>query len=361
MKMIVAYILTFDPTVNSGLWSRLKERLDRWTAEGVVVHLFVVCRPNSELFGAQVSAPHHLQLIAANNPLLGSLRLPKLVSACSPDLVYMRYNLPYPGMIWVTRRHATVLEIHADDTAEWAHRPLRYQVLGRVLRNALLRTVSAFVFVDPDLRDATAFPSQQPRAVITNGICIDHHSQYGGERRRLDGPPRLLLALGNEEIWQGVDKYAELARMLPDLEFHVVGPAVAREDRPANLKLHGRLEQSSLRQLLSAMDFGVGNLGLERIGRRHASPLKVREYIQAGLPCIIAHDDPDIAGLDGTLNLGYGFVVAPLPVAMLSEFVRRWLGRACSTQMAEAVSVKAKEFQRLRFLREVLEDVQVTQ
>jgi hypothetical protein len=101
------------------------------------------------------------------------------------------------------------------------------------------------------------------------------------------------------------------------------------------------------------MDIGVGTLAMERINRRRRSPLKVREYIANGLPCIIAHEDPDLAGLEGVLNLDYGFKPDRAAADRILQFTNRWMGKTCPPEMATAVDVRKKESQRISFLSAV--------
>jgi hypothetical protein len=105
---------------------------------------------------------------------------------------------------------------------------------------------------------------------------------------------------------------------------------------------------------LNGVDLGIGNLAVERIDRPRCSPLKVREYIAAALPCIIAHDDPDLNQLPGVLNLGYGFTPSLEVAAKIDSFVQEWIGRACPIDLAEAVDLAHKEDARLEFLASVV-------
>jgi hypothetical protein len=352
----IAYVLTFDPSAGSGLWLRLKERLDVWQNAGVSADIFICCRKSSALVLEPPTPGHRIHLLTGTTPFLASFGLPRRLASLNPDLIYMRYNLPYPSMIEVARRWPTILEIHSDDKLEWEQRPRRYRMMGTVFRPFLFRQVAAMVMVDPELLRSSSFPVEKiPSTAISNGIRIPADIRYDGSRQRRSGPPRLVLSVGNTESWQGIDKFLALALRQPDLEFHLLGLDAAQlADCPRNVTVHGRLQPGDVTSFLSTMDIGVGNLALERASRHSPSPLKVREYVATGLPCIIAHDDPDLDGMDGMLNLGYGFTDLQQAAVAVGDFAQRWTGRTCSLAMADSVDLSAKEAERQAFFEATL-------
>ena len=352
--MKVAYVLTFDPTVNSGLWLRLTERLEVWAQQGLDVDVIIAARRDSPLTTPPLIGPHRLHLLTSNSSFSASHKLPQIMQVVKPDIVYMRYNLPYPGMIQVSRSWATVLEVHADDTLEWRHRPLRYRYLAKLLRGHLLKNIEGLVLVDPEMRNSSNFPVHEvPTLILPNGIKISSIEQYGKPRLRADGPPRFAMAVGNSEPWHGLDKFADIARLMPECEFSVIGTSGAVNQATQNLRFDGRVDAADVMKLLHMVDFGIGNLALERIHRRKPSPLKVREYISAGLPCILAHEDPDLGDTDGVLQLPYGFSPNLQVASQIRAFATRWTGKSCPLDMAMSVDVVAKEKKRLAFITEI--------
>jgi len=141
--------------------------------------------------------------------------------------------------------------------------------------------------------------------------------------------------------------------MLPSYDFFIIGGEHSGESEIRNLKLLPRLKIDILEQHIAEMDIGVGNLNLEIVGRRTPSPLKVREYIAQRLPCIIAHEDPDLDGAAGVLNLGYGFTPTSETAEVITHFVDEWAGRLLPEETVERVSAERKEDARIEFIREV--------
>jgi hypothetical protein len=340
----------------SGLWLRIKERLEAWRIAGVSADIFICCRESSTLIQEPPLRGHRLHLLVGRTPFIASFGLPKKLASFNPDLIYMRYDSPYPPMIELARRWPTILEIHSDDKIEWRFYPLHYRVMGTLFRSSLLCRIDGIVMVDPELMESSNFPVKKvPAKTIPNGICIPDDTRYDTYRERQPGPSRLVLSVGNTLSWQGIDKFFKLALHLPDLEFHLVGLGADQVPTfPKNVTAHGRLLPGEVKPFLSTMDIGFGNLAPERAFRPYPSPLKVREYVAAGLPCVVAHNDPDLEGKDGILNLGYGFTDFEKAGIAVRDFALVWTGRACSLAMADSVNVLGKETERLAFFETVL-------
>lgn len=350
--MKVAYVIPFDLGRTRGLTARLRERLEEWVDLGVDVDLLVCVAKGSDCASSLADFPVRVHVLSGASSATATWGLAPRIRALGSDVIYQRYGLPYPGLIRAARALPTVLEIHADDLAESAHRRPAYRWTALALGGQLFRACAGAVFVDPDLVAAERYlPIAGPRASIPNGVRLRHDVPYGAPRDRKPGPPRLVLAVGAQEAWQGVDKLSQLATLLPDLEFHLVGGTRQQAPGPPNLHIHTHLEPPAFDRFLEGMDVGVGNLALERIGRRRPSPLKVRDYVRAGLPCVIAHDDPDLGAARDVLNLGYGFVPGPQSAAQLSRFAAEVTGRRVGADVALAVSLADKEVRRLQLLR----------
>jgi len=259
-------------------------------------------------------------------------------------------------MIEVARRWPTILEIHSDDKFEWNLHPFYHRVMGTLFRSSLLTRIAGMVMVAPELIESSNFRVKKvPTTTIPNGIRIPADIKYDACRERQPGPSRLVLSVGNTLPWQGIDKFFALALRLPDLDFHLLGLSANQVPAfPKNVTINERMLPAEIGPFLSTMDIGFGNLALEKDYGPSPSPLKVREYVAAGLPCIVAHDDPDLEGQEGILNLGYGFTDLKQASVAVKAFARHWTGRTCSRTMADSVSLVAKEAQRLEFFETVL-------
>ena len=96
--------------------------------------------------------------------------------------------------------------------------------------------------------------------------------------------------------WQGVDKIIELAEARPSWSFDLIG--VKDLAVSTNVTCHGFLALDGYADVLAGADVALGTLALHRKQMQEASPLKVRRYLEFGLPLILGYADTDLAGLD---------------------------------------------------------------
>jgi len=209
------------------------------------------------------------------------------VAAVDADLLYLRYDLFLPPVWRLVRRVPTVVEVNSDDRAEMRLRGYGARAFNRVNRRRVLGAARGTVAVTAEL----ARRQSGPIAVIANGADADAVPT-------LDAPanerPRAVFAGSPMMAWHGVDRLVELAAAVPEVDFDLVGPRPG--DVPPNVTVHGTLAGEAYWAVLARADVAVGSLAMERAGLREGSPLKVREYLLAGIPTVIGYDDTDFPG-----------------------------------------------------------------
>jgi len=200
------------------------------------------------------------------------------------------------------------------------------------------------------MREFTVF--NKPTAVIPNGIVLATKAPLPPPQ---NDAPNLVFLGTKGQVWHGVDKIVRLAKELPDWTFHVIGPEPADlgTQPSSNIKLYGHLDEPEYLNVLARSDVAIGTLALHRKGMDEACPLKVREYLAAGLPTIIGYDDTDfpeevpyilrLPNADDSIN-----------VRRIESFVHRWKDRRVSRGDIQHLDVSAKEDSRLRFLESIL-------
>jgi hypothetical protein len=256
-----------------------------------------------------------------------------------PDIVYLRYDLYLPAVWRLLRDYRTIVEVNSNDRAETRGRGLPARLYNPSNRRRVLRAADGIVAVTHEL--AREFP--EPVAVVANGAdpaAVPMLPAPANER------PRAVFAGSPAMAWHGVDRLLELAGALPGVDFDLVGPAV--EQPPANVTVHGTLSGESYWAVLGRADIALGSLAMERAGLREGCPLKVREYLLAGLPVVIGYEDTDFPG------------ELPWYLARLEdpEQVRAFLAsvhgrRAPRDELERRLSWQAKEAARLAFFSRV--------
>ncbi len=168
-----------------------------------------------------------------------------------------------------------------------------------------------------------------PAITVPNGIDVAAIPQSGFVP--FDGKElHLAFVAGIDAPWNGIDRLvAGLRAYTGDVHVtvHLIGgiaehgamvqPNVATE-------YHGRLVGAELDAVLSRMNLAVTTLGLHRKDMQEACALKTREYTARGLPFVIGHDDPDLAGIDQSdrFFLQVPGDDRPLDIEAIVEFAR---------------------------------------
>ena len=257
-----------------------------------------------------------------------------------PDLLYLRYDLFLPPVWRLVRALPTVVEVNTDDRAEMRLRgsaPRAWNVLNR---RWLFGGSPGVVCVTREL--AGSFGGRVE--VVANGADPDAVPTLPAPANER---PRAVFVGSPGMPWHGVDRLLELAGALPEMDFDLVGPEPGSV--PANVSVHGRLDGDAYWAVLARADIAFGSLAMERAGLREGCPLKVREYLLAGLPTVIAHEDTDFPGELPWYLARYG------GADQVRRFVEAVRGRRAPRDELEArLSWRTKEAARLAFFEQVL-------
>ena len=335
--MRIAYVCHWDLATGDGVAKKIAAQSTAWRDAGHHVEVFAV-------------AP-------GTGRARASRELARQVRRFAPDLLYLRYDLFLPPVWALARRFRTVVEVNSDDRAEFARRRGRAaRAYNELNRRVLLGRADGLVFVTEELASSRSFAGfRQPRAFVANGVTLGPEAPAPSPAAR----PRALFLGSTGQPWHGVDKLAALAAALPELDVDVVGYtaeelANAVSAVPANVRPHGRLAREGYEPILRRADVGIGTLALHRKQMEQAAPLKVREYLESGLPVVIAYDDVDLRGVDAWWLLRLENREGTFDAARVRAFVESVRGRRVPRAEVEPrISWAAKERERLAFLTTV--------
>lgn len=120
--------------------------------------------------------------------------------------------------------------------------------------------------------------------VYPNGIFLEHRPMV--DVRSVNVPELLFVA--NFSPWHGLDiLLKDVVKSRENFIIHLVGKIpenlmyLTKDDR---IKIHGHLNQEQIRKLSSRCCLGLASFALFRKKMKEACPLKVREYLNLGLP-----------------------------------------------------------------------------
>jgi hypothetical protein len=226
-----------------------------------------------------------------------------------PNIVYHRTFEISSFISKITKRFPSVIEINGNEFSNLKKGKSNPFFLERARILFFKRFIKKFlgqhkgiVFVTHELlhiyKEVSKLPQLEAKScVIPNGIDV---SEYKMRKNGTTGSekPRLVFIGTPQHPWHGIEIILVLAeRTKEELEFHVIGEHFKdKQNLPNNLKSYGYLETEEYRDLIANCDIGIGTLALNNAGIEEASPLKVREYVAAGLPIIIGYNDTAFIG-----------------------------------------------------------------
>lgn len=241
--------------------------------------------------------------------LLGAPLIDRLARALRPDVVMERYyNFAGAGMLAARRMGLpSLLEVNAliVDPPEVRKRRIDDRLGGPMRRWALAQCRWASRIVTPL---HTTVPAEIPRAKIVElpwGANVDRF--VGRAVPSADAPP-VVAFLGSFRAWHGVLDFVRAAAMLLALgkrcRFLLIGdgPERASAERlaaawPGCFEFTGAVDYDRVPELLAGASVGVAPFNTAphpalRSAGFFWSPLKVYEYMAAGLPVVTADIHP---------------------------------------------------------------------
>jgi glycosyltransferase involved in cell wall biosynthesis len=340
--MKIAYVCYWNMSRRDGVAAKIRSQLDHWQHAGHEAELFFLT-PEPAPDRADENA---FLFSGATSRIAATARLAAAVRRFRPDLLYLRYDVFTPPLARAFGTWPAVAEFNSNIAAELQARSSGTATYERIQRRFLLPRLAGAVAVTHELERALQRERRQlTTTVISNGVDLGPATAHVE-----DGSSPRLVYLGEGVYWQGIDKIVELAEALPEWRFDVVG--ADRCPAPENVAWHGFMSPDRYASILARADVGLGTLALHRKQMEEACPLKVRRYLEFGLPVILAYTDTDLVGLDPwwLLRLPNSEHNVAERLDLIEAFVDEVKGRRVSrVEVEPLVSASAKETARLEF------------
>lgn len=348
--MKIAYLGQMaDVATENGISKKIRAQAMHWRGAGCDVRYFSLV-PSPAVWPGLSPLP--AELIVRGHPLqriARSLHLARQIRAWRPDVIYFRYAYHSAGLPALFRAVPTVAELNSDDLAEYPVTLSAAKLLyHRLTRRRILAACRAFVPVTHEL-DNRFRAFAKPSCVIANGLDLAEFPPAPPPDAH--APLRLVFVGSAGTPWHGLDRIAELASLFPDARFDVIGtePFAA----PPNVTRHPHLARAAYTPLLHQATAALGTLALFRKSMDEACPLKVREYLAAGLPVLAAYRDTDVPeGADYFLRLANNDAPLAPERDRIAAWLGRWRGRRVPREAIQHLDTSVKEARRLAFLRE---------
>ena len=230
------------------------------------------------------------------------------------DVIYYRYSpfVPLYNLVllflavirpvWI--EYNTVIRYELKASWPWIVTFHKWQI------KLLAWSCAKHVAVTGEIRDKEGLPANA--VIIPNGYFRNRQQKARSAKsdslaavetriaEQRDKGDKVLIFVGNEYIWNGLDLIAALVRQLNGAFLVVAGPVSINKELE-NLIIQGkalttgRIDPTVLPRLYELADFGIGTFALNRKQMTEGCPLKVREYLWFGLPVIMNYVDPLLA------------------------------------------------------------------
>lgn len=265
--------------------------------------------------------------IRARAALAANEKVIAMMEAEAPfDLVYERYSLWSDAGMKFAKQHgcAGLLEVNAPLIEEQKqHRELPLENEAQAIAESVFADADAMIAVSPGVAAyLNGFPAAQGRVhVVANGVSLERFAPAAAEnaarlgRLKKDAPATVGF-LGTLKPWHGlatlVEAWALLRAQKPQTRLLIVGDGPEYEsvkNRIDSLGLSdgvtftGAVQPDEVPHWLAEMDIAVAPY--PNMEHFYFSPLKIYEYMAAGIPVIatrVGHLDKVVSdGLNGVL------------------------------------------------------------
>jgi glycosyltransferase involved in cell wall biosynthesis len=266
----------------------------------------------------------------------------RLLEEFRPGVVVERYSLLGGAGIDLARALDVplILEVNAPLAEEQAtHRGLAFRETARAIEGDVLRAADRVVAVSTALERWLVELGVDPAriTVVRNGVDVDRFAAGGPERSRMRerlgaGEGLLVGFLGSLRAWHDVPALIEAVARLnqdgPHVRLVVIGDGPHRVELAARARsagvetiFTGAVPYERVPAHLAALDLAVAPYASSE--HFYFSPLKLVEYLAAGLPVVAA----DVGDLAHCVRPGEtGWLYPPGDVEALAEAMREALG-----------------------------------
>ena len=349
----VIYFAVLLDGPNSGAGKKVLDQADTWREKGINTTIYVVANKN------------HLQewkvidgvVVACEKSGLRKLQLRwsilKVISGLKPNVLYVRDSFPFlfpRDWTGITR----VIEVQTLLYEEIFTRNFLRGLQSLLLDFFYLSAFSKYIFVSNEIASSNRFKRYvkvRNFRVISNGIRMERYPEL-----RPPAPQDLIecIFLGqNGQPWHGVDQIIQLARVMPNFIFNIVGITDKFLDVPSNVVLHGFLTPSEYLPIAERCVLGIGTLNLSAKKMSEGSSLKVREYLALGLPVVLRHRDTDfINPPEYILELPNDQQPITNYKNEIVSFATKWSKRRVPRASITHIEMSLKESERLEFIFE---------
>jgi glycosyltransferase involved in cell wall biosynthesis len=357
-SMKIAYLIHWNEGPESGVFKKICSQVNEWMKLGNEVRLFIYTSRKTndwDLHCGQIEIVIQ-QYEGWRNRFSLFRNLVDLTEQWKPDIIYHRFDLYYPYLDRLLRKHPSVLEINSNDLAEMRLRPgVRYWY-HLLTRTRVLKVSQGFVFVSKELSEEKHYSRYaKSKIVIGNGVELDKFPPAAVPQNE---QIRLVFIGSPRQSWHGTDKIVWLAKHQPSWTFDMIGIdrlQMVEDVIPINMTFHGKLTKDQYQPIMQQADVAIGSLAMHRAMMKEASPLKVREYLAYGIPVILGYRDTDFPDNNTPFILELPNESNNIETNMdkIKNFSIYWAGKRVKREWVQHLDTKQKEANRIAYMKSI--------
>lgn len=223
------------------------------------------------------------------------------------DLILLRYSVCDPVQMFLCYFFGKkILTIHhAKETEELnINKNFKGKILSFVehmFGKITIAYVSGLIAVTPEILDYQAARRKKPvkKFVYFNGIKPSEKPLKLELNDMVGEKPKLLFIASSFSPWHGLDLLLDtLPKSNDSFSLHIVGNVEnqlkEKVKNDSRVIFHGLLEQKNINDLAQSSWCGLSSFALYRENLKEACVLKVREYLNLGLPVYASYKDSAI-------------------------------------------------------------------
>ncbi|MGF9964012.1 glycosyltransferase [Bacillus rhizoplanae] len=373
--MKIAYIFRNNSVKLDGVNKKVLNTVLEWRKLNIDAKIFVLVDNEQKVLEEYKIHSNFIEIIRFKNMIdfVINKNLLSTISNWHPDAIYVRgIDIYFSSSARnLLKSHKVVQEIHTNDVTERKEvikESVKKMKLSKILTNSLyllfrdqfLKNVAGVVVLNNELKKI--LPPGLPMTVIGDGINLDIGSLSHNKSSYTCSEYNIVFMGTHKHPWYGLEKVIKIANYIPNCNFHIIG--LEEQDFKEyhivnnNIKFHGFLDTKAYQSILQMCDVAIGSLSLYENNMTEGSPLKGREYLAFGLPCIIGYKDTDF--FDRTPEFLLELPSSPRNVDdnldRIKDFILRAKSIVINKEDIKHLDYSVKEKKRINFIQSLIED-----
>ena len=341
--MKIIYYIPHDKYSDDGITKKIYNQVYEWQKNGADVKcLWHYKNASTDLSKGEIN---YSRFAIPKNTL-------KLIKDFKPDLIYFRYSSLNFLLLYLLVFYRSIFEING--IAHTEKKPKSFTSYIQHIKNfihylsfKIIKQLSPFAISPTE--ELKLKLSLNKCEIIPNSINTDKYTAI--KKQYLDRQLELFFMGTNDYSWFGIHYIEELARLIPEYKFNVIGSSGSNT---RNLFFHGYLTRVKYLEILKKCSICIGTLALHERGLQESRPLKVREYIAYGYPIIVNYKDQNnVMDKDWCLFLNINKIEdLESKVEEIKEFCNKYKNYTLSKDDISIVSSSKIESDRFKVMKQ---------